>query len=107
MTEEPFRPENGGELGPDALDVEQHRRRRSRGGTFRGKQSIPLGLHRLDLIEQQFKSIELTANLPLQMIRQRMPITGLELFQPLPSIAAERLVSGYPWENSSPLIRLT
>ena len=51
VSEQPFRPEDGGELGPDALDVEQHRRRRARRDLLRGKQGVPLGLHRLDLLE--------------------------------------------------------
>jgi hypothetical protein len=37
---------------------------------LRGKQHVPLGLHRLDLLEQQFQPIEFTANLRLQVIRQ-------------------------------------
>ena len=94
VSEEPFRPEDGGELRPDALDVEQHRRRRWR--LLRGKQHVPLGLHRLDLIEQQFQPIEFTANLRLQVIRQQATIAGLERIQPLPPVAAQRLVAGYP-----------
>ena len=34
---QPFRPEDGGELGHDALDVEQHRRRCARRDSMRGK----------------------------------------------------------------------
>src|SRR3981189_2580409 len=52
VSEEPFRPEDGGELRPNALDVEQHCRWRC--DLLRGKQHVPLGLHRLDLLEQQF-----------------------------------------------------
>src|SRR3979490_2910388 len=52
VSEEPFRPEDGGELRPDALDVEQHCRWRC--ALLRGKQHVPFGLHRLDMLEQQF-----------------------------------------------------
>ena len=65
-------------------------------GVFRGKQRIPLGLHCLDLLEQQFEPVEFAANLGLQMIRQRTTIAGLELFQPLPPVATKRVVFGYP-----------
>src|SRR5258707_15891145 len=61
VSEEPFRPENGGELRSDTLDVEQHRRRRC--DLLRGKQHVPLDLHRLDLLEQPLQPIEFTANL--------------------------------------------
>ena len=63
---------------------------------MRGKQHVPLGLHRLDLLEQQFQPIELTANLRLQVIRQPATIAGLERIQPLPPVAAQRLVARYP-----------
>src|SRR5580658_862754 len=69
VSEQPFRPEDGGELRPDALDVEQHCRRCWRRPLLHGKQHVALGLHRLDLLEQQFQTIEFTANLCLQMIR--------------------------------------
>jgi hypothetical protein len=63
---------------------------------LRGKQQVPLGLHRLDLLEQQFQSIEFTANLRLRVIRQQLTITGLQRVQPLPPVAALRLVARYP-----------
>ena len=44
---------------------------------------VPLGLHRLDLLEQQFQPIEFTANLRLQVIRQPATIAGQERIQPL------------------------
>jgi len=52
-------PKDAGELGPDALDVEQHHRRRD--GVFRDEQRIPLGLHSLYLLDQQFDPVELAA----------------------------------------------
>jgi hypothetical protein len=94
VSEESFRPEDGGEFRSDALDVEQHRRRRWR--LLRGKQHVPLGLHRLDLLEQQFQPIEFTENLRLQVIRQQAAIAGLERIQPAPPVAAQRLVARYP-----------
>jgi hypothetical protein len=92
--------------GPDALEVEQHRHRRRPDGVFRGKQRIPRGLYCLGLLEQQFKPIEFAANLGLQ-IRQPTTIAGLEFFQSLPPIAAQRLVSGYPLADTNPLTGLT
>jgi len=47
VSEQPFRPEGGRELGPDALDVEQQRACRE---SLRGKQGVSLGLHRLDVL---------------------------------------------------------
>ena len=74
VSEQALRPEDGGELRTDALDVEQHRRRRWRHGLSRGKQRVTLGLDRLDLLEQQFEPIELAADLRLQMQRQRTAV---------------------------------
>ena len=51
-------------------------------GLLRGKQRVPLGLHRLDLLEQQFEPIEFTADLGLEMRRQRTAIAGLQLVEP-------------------------
>ena len=96
MSEEPFRPEDGGEFRSNTLDVEQHCRRRWRGDLLRGKQHVPLGLYRLDLLEQQFQPIEFTANLRLQVIRQQTTIAGLERIQPLSPVATQRLVARYP-----------
>src|SRR5947209_16844226 len=103
VSEEPFRPEDSGELGSDARNLEQHRRQCWRGGVFRGQQHIALGLHGFDLLEQQFEPVELTANLRLQMLRQRTAVAGLELFQALAPITAPRLVSGYLLGEKKPL----
>jgi hypothetical protein len=88
VSEQPFRPQDGGELRSDTLDVEQHRRRRWCGDLLRGKRRVALRLHRLDLFKQQFQTIEFTKNLRLQVIRQRATIAGLERIQPLPPVAA-------------------
>lgn len=56
VSEKSFRPKDGGEVRSDVLDGEQHGRRRRRGNLLRGKQRVPLGLHRLDLLEQQFEA---------------------------------------------------
>ena len=95
VSEESFRPEDGGELRSDALDVEQHRRRRRRSGLLRGEQRVPLGLHRLDLLKQQFEPIEFTADLSLEMLWQGTAIARPQLVEPLPTIAAQRLVPGH------------
>lgn len=70
---------------------------------LRGKQHVPLDLHRLDLLEQQFQPIELTANLRLQVIRQQATIAELKRNQPLPPVTAQRLVARYPLSEQQPL----
>src|SRR5258708_15213133 len=79
VSEKSFRPKDGGELRSDALNGEQHCRRRRRGNLLRGKQRVPLCLHRLDLLEQQFEPIELTSDLSLQMLWQRPTIARAQL----------------------------
>src|ERR1700722_15871469 len=54
MSEQPFRPQEGGELWPDAPDVEKNRSRGWRRGFFCGKQRVPFDLNCLDLLEQKF-----------------------------------------------------
>src|SRR4029077_7060858 len=105
VPEQPLRPEDGGEFGSDALDVEQHRRRRSR--SFHGKQRTPLSLDCLDLLEKQFEPVDFTAKQRLQMLRQRTA-------SPVRSSSSRSLRlrrSGsypvIPCENNSPLMRLT
>ena len=93
MSEEPLRPKDGGEFWPDALYVEQHRRRRRHGGYCRGQQRVPLALHGLDLLEKQLEPIEFTFDLRFEMRGQGTAIAGLKFFQPVAPIAAQRLVS--------------
>ena len=60
----PLQPEDGGQLGADALEFEQHPPgRRWRGGLWRGEQRVALGLGLLDLIKQQFEPIEVRARI--------------------------------------------
>ena len=73
----------------------------------RNQQRVPLSLHGFDLLEQQFEPIELAVDLRLEMRRQGTTIAGLEFFQPLVPITAQRLVSGYALTEKSPLMRLT
>ena len=108
VTEEPLRPEDGGELRTDALDVEQHRRRRWRADLLRGKQRISLGLHRLDLLEQQFEPIEFTADLGLEMRRQGTAVARRSARRAagVDRDAAARSPRR-PEKTASPFIRLT
>src|ERR1019366_3450793 len=94
---EPLRPEDGGELGTDAFDGVQHRLWRQRSFGLRRwlEQGVPLGLDGLDLFNQQLNSMELAADLSLEMRRQRTPIARLQLVEPLASIATQRLVVRY------------
>ena len=66
-----------------------------RGNLLRGKQRVPLGLDRLDLLEQQFEPIELAADLSLEMLWQGTAIARPQLVEPSPTVAAQRLVTGY------------
>ena len=61
----------------------------------RGKQGVPLSFDGLDLLDQQLKSIELTADLSLKMRRQGTAIARLQLVEPLSPVAPQRLVVGY------------
>src|ERR1019366_10057578 len=67
---ERLHPKNGGEFGPNALDLKQHRHRRWlwRRRLRHSEQRVPLGLYRLDLLEQQFEPSEVPADLRLPMI---------------------------------------
>ena len=60
----------------------------------RGEQGVPLSLDGLDLPKQQLESIELTADLTLEMRRQGTAIARLQLVEPLASITTQRLVAG-------------
>src|SRR4029077_7386520 len=58
-------------------------------------QRAPRGLHGLDLFEKKFKPIELTVDERFKMLREGAAVAGLEFFQPLAPVAAQRLISGY------------
>lgn len=67
VPEQAFRPEKGSELRPDALQVQQHLPRAGRRRALRGsQQQVPLHLHRLDLLENQFEPIEFAVICPRQ-----------------------------------------
>src|SRR4249920_3690921 len=55
----------------------------------------PRGLHGLDLFEKKFKPIELRVDERFKMPREGAAVAGLEFFQPLAPVAAQRLISGY------------
>src|SRR5262245_35062273 len=65
------------------------------GGLSHSQQRVPRGLHGLDLFEKEFKPIELTVDERLEMLREGAAVAGLEFFQPLATVAAQRLISGY------------
>ena len=95
VSEKSFRPEDGGEVRSDALDGEQHGRRRRCDNLLRGKQRVPLCLHRLDLLEQQFEPIELTADLSLQMLWQGTTIARPQFVEPSPTVTMQRFVPAH------------
>ena len=67
----------------------------SLGRLFHSQQRVPRGLYDLDLFEEKFKPIELTVDERFKMLTEGAAVTGLEFFQPLASVAAQRLISGY------------
>ena len=66
------------------MDAQQHRRRGRHFGLFRCsvEQRVPLGLHSLDLLEQQFEPIEFLTNLGFEMSGQATAIASLKRIQP-------------------------
>jgi hypothetical protein len=62
---------------------------------FHSQQRVARGLHGLDLFEKKFQPIELSVDERFKMLREGTAVTGLEFFQPLASVAAQRLISGY------------
>jgi hypothetical protein len=46
------------------------------------EQRVPLGLHSLDLLEQQFEPIEFSTHLGFEMLGQATAIASLERIQP-------------------------
>ena len=62
---------------------------------LRDKKRVPLTLHGLDLLEQEFHSIEFAADLSLKMGRQRTAIARSQLLEPLPTIATQRFIPSY------------
>ena len=94
MPVQTFCVEDSGKLGADTFDVEQHRDWCRRVRPLLGHECVTLCLHRLDLSEQQFESVELTTDLGLQMLRQPPAIAGPQFFQPLAPVTALRLVAG-------------
>jgi hypothetical protein len=91
---ESLRPEDRSELGPNAMDTQQHRRQGRRFGLFCVERRVPLGLHSLDLLEQQFEPIEFSTNLGFEMLGQATAIASLERIQPRSPVAAQRLIPG-------------
>jgi hypothetical protein len=57
-------------------------------------QRVPLGLHSLDLLEQQFEPIKFSTNLGFEMWGQATAIASLKRIQPNPPIATQRLIPG-------------
>ena len=100
--EQPFQPQRGRELGPDAFKREQHPRHR-RLRALLGQQRVALGLDRLDLSKQQFETVELAADQAFQPGRQslaRARTQRLELGAP---VAAQRLVGDGPLREEEAL----
>jgi len=62
------------------MDTQQHRRRDRRFGLL-CEQRVPLGLHSLDLLEQQFEPIEFSTNLGFEMLRQAPAIASPKRIQ--------------------------
>ena len=91
---ESLRPENRSELRPNAIDTQQHRRRGGHFGLFCAEQRVSLGLHSLDLLENQFEPIEFSTNLSFEMLGQATTVASLKRFQPRSPVATQRLIPG-------------
>src|SRR3954465_1577533 len=104
---EGLRPENGSEVRAQALQGEQHRDRIRcsllAGWLALGQQRLLLALHRRDLVEQQFETIELAADLGFQMSRQQASVPRPQGLEPRPSISPYRRVVGYSLREQKPL----
>jgi hypothetical protein len=72
-------------------------------GAFGGKQRVPFSFHRFDLREKQFEPIEFTANPRLQMFGHGTAIARLQVFQPQPAVAPQRLVIADPLREEQSL----
>jgi hypothetical protein len=68
---------------------------------FHSQQRVPPGLDGLDLFEKKIKPIELTVDERFKMLREGAAVAGLEFFQPLAPVAAQRLILFYDinWPN--------
>ena len=81
--EQALRPEDGGGLGADALQLHQHGRRRGRLVSRRLEQGVPFRLNGLQLRQHELEPIQLADDLRLQVHRQGPTVAGPQVLQPL------------------------
>ena len=67
-----------------------------------GEQSVPLGLHRLELLEQQLETIQLAGDLRLQVSRQLAAVARAQRRKPRSSVPAQRLILADPLREQQP-----
>jgi hypothetical protein len=103
VAEQALRPEDGGELGAYALQLQEQAGRRFGMDLLLGEQSIPLGLHRLELLEQQLETVQLAGDLRLQVRRQLAAVARAQRRKPRPSVPAQRLILADPLREQQPL----
>src|SRR6202023_4172565 len=70
-------------------------RRRRRAHLLLDNKPVPPCPPRLDLLEQQFEPIELTADLSLQMLWQRTTIARPQFVEPSPTVTMQRFVPAH------------
>ena len=107
VAEKPFRPKYGGELRTNTFNIQQHRRWHRRGGTRRDQQCVPLGLHGFDLLEK-------SSSRSISRLICALRCWGKGRPSPVRSSSSRscrsRRSGSYPetpWQNNSPLMRLT
>ena len=59
-------------------------------------QGVAISLNRLDLLKQQFEPIKFTADLRLEILRQRAAVAGPQFVKPRQAIPPQRFVAGNP-----------
>src|SRR5580658_5824835 len=100
--EQSLEPQPGRELGPHALECEQHPRH-GRLTAWLGQQRVAFGLDRLDLGEQQLETVELAADQALQPERQSRARAREQRLEPGAPVAAQRLVVEGPLREQEAL----
>ena len=102
LAEQALRPEDGGGLGANALQLQQHGRRRGRRASRRLEQGVPFRLDRLQLLQHDLEPIQLADDLRHQVHRQRPAVACPQLLQLLTPPLAQRLVAEHPLGEEQP-----
>src|SRR6266567_2896176 len=102
LAEQAHRPEDGGGLGADTFQLQQHGRRRGRRISRRLEQGAPFSLYDLQLLQHDLEPIQLANDLRLQVHRQQPAVACPQVLQPLTPTLAQRLVAEDPLGEEQP-----